>query len=140
MIWQKQDPVPTKRLCILSLTSIYLTTYQYQSLVREVTTPTLPNFVSSCLSLISPKSSARALDVPHSLVETIFESFCVLISQHPTIFRPYGNQIKVVIRPYLAPTLCDSHFVHFSLSQSARRVAVLLHQTAVKNTSGEEWG
>lgn len=124
----------------MSLTSIYLTTYQYQSLVREVTTPTLPNFVSSCLSLISPKSSARALDVPYSLVETIFESFCVLIPRHPTIFRPYGNQIKVVIRPYLAPTLCDRHFVHFSLSQSARRVAVLLHQTAVKNASGEEWG
>ena len=115
-------------------------TYQYQSLVRELTTPTLSNFVSSCLSLISPKSSAKALDVPYSLVGTIFESFCVLIPHHPTIFRPYGNQIKVVIRPYLAPTLCDRHFVPLSLSQSARRVAVLLYQTAAKNTSGEEWG
>lgn len=115
-------------------------TYQYQSVVREVTTPTLPNFVSSCLSLISTKSSARALEVPYSLVETIFESFCVLIPRHPTIFRPYGNQIKVVIRQYLAPTLCDRHFIPLSLSQSARRLAVLLYQTAVKNTSGEEWG
>jgi pre-rRNA-processing protein RIX1 len=73
-------------------------------------------------------------------VETIFESFCVLISRHPTVFRPYGNQIKVVIRPYLAPTLCDRHFVPLSLSQSARRVAVLLYHTSAKNTSGEEWG
>jgi len=72
-------------------------------------------------------------------VETIFESFCVLISQHPTIFRPYGNQIKVLVRPYLAPTLCDRHFIPLSLSQSARRVAVLLYQTSAKNSSGEEW-
>jgi pre-rRNA-processing protein RIX1 len=115
-------------------------TYQYQSLVRDITTPTLPIFVSSCLSLISAKSSARAIDVPYLLVEIIFESFCVLIPRHPTIFRPYGNQIKVVIRPYLAPTLSDGYFVPLSLSQSARRVAVLLYQTAAKNTSGEEWG
>jgi pre-rRNA-processing protein RIX1 len=113
--------------------------YQYQTLVREVTTPTLPNFVSSCLNLISSKSSARAMEVPCSLVETIFESFWVLISRHPTIFRPYGNQIKAVIRPYLAPTLCDRPFLPLSLSQSARCVAVLLYQTAAKNTSGEEW-
>lgn len=129
----------TKRLCVLSLTSIYLMTYQYQSLVREVTTPTLPNFVSSCLNLISPKSSARVMELPCSLVGTIFESFWVLIPRHPTIFRPYGNQIKAVIRPYLAPTLCDRPFLPLSLSQSARRVAVLLYLTAVKNTSGEEW-
>ncbi len=73
-------------------------------------------------------------------METIFESFSVLTAKHPTIFRPYGNQINVVTRPYLAPTLCDRHFVPPSLSQSARHLAVLLYQTSAKNTSGEEWG
>jgi pre-rRNA-processing protein RIX1 len=114
-------------------------TYEYQSLVRELTTPTLPNFVSSCLSLVSSKSSARVLDVSYSLTETAFQSFGLLIPRHPTIFRPYNNQIKAVIRPYLASTLCDRHFVPLSLSESARCVAVLLYQTAAKNNSGEEW-
>lgn len=115
-------------------------TYQYQSLVRELTTPTLPNFVSACLNLISSKSSARVLDVSSSLIETVLESFCLLIPRHPTIFRPFNNQIKDIIRSYLAPTPCDRHFVPFSLSECAWRVAVLLYQTAAKNTSGEEWG
>lgn len=60
--------------------------------------------------------------------------------RHPSIFRPFAGQIKQVTRVYVAPTFCDGFFVPQSLKESARSLAVLLHQTAPKNTSGEEWG
>jgi pre-rRNA-processing protein RIX1 len=115
-------------------------THQYQSLSREITTPTLPTFVSSCLNLISSKSSTKASEVPLPLVETVIESFCVLVPEYPTIFRPFAGQVRSAIESYLAPTLCDRQYVTDSLSQSARRLAILLYQTAAKNTSGEMWG
>lgn len=115
-------------------------THKYQSLVREIATPTLPNFVSSCLSLISSRLPSRGLDVPFSLVEMVFESFSTLILHYPTVFRPSTHQIRTVVRPFLAPTLCDRRFVPPFLSQSARRLSVLLYQTSAKNTGGEEWG
>lgn len=59
---------------------------------------------------------------------------------HPAIFRPFAGQIRQVTRVYVAPTFCDGFFVPESLKESARSLAVLLHQTAPKNTSGEEWG
>jgi pre-rRNA-processing protein RIX1 len=123
----------------LTLTDIYLRTHQYQSIVREITTPTLPIFVSSCLALVSSKS-AKAIDAPASLLEAIFEAFSVLIPRHPTIFRPFATQIRNATRPYVAPTSSDGRFVSISLQESARSLSVVLHQTAPKNTSGEEWG
>jgi pre-rRNA-processing protein RIX1 len=129
-----------RRLCILTLTSIYIVSYQYQTLIREITNSTLPTFVSSCLSLVSSKPAGRVLGVPPSLMEPLFEAFSALIPRHPTIFRPYINQIRLITRPYLAPTVCDGRFVPSSVSKSARRVAVLTYQAAAKNSSGEEWG
>jgi len=40
----------------------------------------------------------------------------------------------------VAPTFSDDRFVPELLKESARSLAVLVHQTAPKNTSGEEWG
>lgn len=69
----------------------------------------------------------------------MFESFSVLVQRYPTIFRPYTKQIRNELRAYLAPTLSDGHFITTSLSKSARRLAVILYQSAAKNSSGEEW-
>lgn len=137
---QKQDPIASKRLCIITLSSIYSMTHQYQSLIREITTPTLPTFVTSCLALISTKATGKVLEVPASLTESIFNAFSALMPRHPAIFRPFASQIRIVTRAYVAPTFCDGRFVPESLKESARSLAVLLHQTAPKNTSGEEWG
>lgn len=115
-------------------------THQYQSIVREITTPTLPTFISSCLALISSKSTGKILEVPASLTESIFDAFSSLMPRHPAIFRPAAGQIRQVTRVYVAPTFCDGFFAPESLKESARSLAVLLHQTAPKNTSGEEWG
>ncbi|OBT54945.1 hypothetical protein VE04_04701 [Pseudogymnoascus sp. 24MN13] len=139
-ILTKPDPVASKRLCIITLTSIFVKTHQYQSIVREITTPHLSPFVTSCLALVSSKSTGKVLEVPASLTEAVLGALSTLMPRHPAIFRPFANQIRQVTRVYVAPTFCDGFFVPESLKESARSLAVLLHQTAPKNTSGEEWG
>ncbi|KFX93541.1 hypothetical protein O988_06761 [Pseudogymnoascus sp. VKM F-3808] len=139
-ILTKPDPVASKRLCIITLSSIFVMTHQYQSLVREITTPNLSPFVTSCLALISSKSTGKVLEVPASLTESVLDAFSTLMPRHPAIFRPFASQIRQVTRVYVAPTFCDGFFAPDSLKESARSLAVLLHQTAPKNTSGEEWG
>lgn len=136
---QKPDSAATKELCILTLTKIYRLTSQNQTLVREVATPTLPTFLTSCLNLIVLKSSAKRGDAPSSLIEVAFCAFATLLPHYPTLYRPEVNRIRQAVRPYLAPTSSDA-FVPLSLQESARRLVVLLHLTTVKNAGGEEWG
>jgi pre-rRNA-processing protein RIX1 len=114
-------------------------THQYQTLVREVTTPTLPTFLTTCLNLVAPKSAAKRVDVPPSLSEAVFCAFATLLPLYPTLYRPEATRIRHATRLYLAPTLSDG-FVPSSLQKSARRLVVLLNLTAVKNAGGEEWG
>ncbi|KAI9646991.1 hypothetical protein NHQ30_004992 [Ciborinia camelliae] len=136
----KPDSSAAKELCIVTLTKIYCMTHQYQTLVREITTPTLPTFVTSSLNVISPKSSMNVLDVSPSLVETVFRSFAMLLPRYTTVFRPFASQLRAVTRPYLASTICDRSHVPFSVKESARKLVVILHQTVAKNGGGEEWG
>jgi len=114
-------------------------THQYQTLIREITTPTLPTFITSCLNLLSPKSTVSKSTIVSPLTEAIFWSFATLLPQHTTIYRPFVSQIRHIVKPYLAPTLSDG-FVSSSVSTSAHRLTVLLHQTAAKSAGGEEWG
>lgn len=109
-------------------------TQHYPTLIREITTPTLPTFVTSCLNVISGS------DVPSSLVQSVFQSFGSLLPRHTIIFRPFAFQLRAVTRPYLAPTLSGDSFVPSSLKKSARRLVVVIHLTAAKNAGGEEWG
>lgn len=140
IITKPQDPLSTKRLAIIALTTIYTQTHQYQSLVREITTPTLPTFVTSCLALIVSKAKSQILDVPPTIVQAVFEAFATLLPRHPAIFRPFSGQIKKATNAYLAPTLTDARIVPETVKESACALAVLVHQTSPKNTSGEEWG
>jgi len=112
-------------------------THPYQTLLREITTPTLPSFVTSLINLISSKSPTAK---PSPLLEVALQCMAMLLPRHTTVFRPFASQIQLVIRPLLAPTLSDNRFVSSSVKLCARRLAVLLHQTAPKSTGGEEWG
>lgn len=60
--------------------------------------------------------------------------------RHPAIFRPFAGQIRKVTSTYIAPTFTDACFIPESLKEKSRTLAVLVNQTAPKNTSGEEWG
>ncbi|KAH6684067.1 rRNA processing/ribosome biogenesis-domain-containing protein [Halenospora varia] len=135
----KPDPAASKELCIIALTKIYCMTHQYPTLVREITTPTLPAFITSCLNLISSPSS-KASNVLSSLTETVFGSLSTLLPRHTTIIRPFAAQIRLVTKPYLAPTLSDKLFVSASLRESSRSLVIALHHTVAKNAGGEEWG
>lgn len=137
----KSDAPVVKSLCILTLASIYTMTRQYQTLVREITTPTLPTFVTSCLNLLSKSTPSPTKDLSgqESMVESVFEAFAILLPRHPTIFRPFTSQIQHATRLYVAPTMSGGCFVPQSLRESARRVTVTIHQTAPKNASADEW-
>ncbi|PBP20495.1 hypothetical protein BUE80_DR008611 [Diplocarpon rosae] len=135
----KPDSPAVKELCIMTLTTIYCMAQQYQTLVREITTPTLPSFVTACLNLISA-SNKNFLIGSSSLEEDIFQSFAMLVPRHTAIFRPFASQIRLAARPYLAPTSSDGFLASQSLRESARRLVVVVHQTAAKNAGAEEWG
>ncbi len=113
-------------------------TLPYQTLTREITTPTLPTYIASCFNLIAKKPSSKG-QAPASLEDAIFRSFAILLPRHSTTFRPFASQIRSVIRPYVAPTCSDSTFVPSSLKESARRLLIVSHQTTAKNAGGEEW-
>ncbi|EDN05406.1 predicted protein [Histoplasma mississippiense (nom. inval.)] len=128
-------------LSLITLTRIFRLTYPYQTLVREITTPSLPTFITSCLNLVSVKpidGQARQLKRINPLLDTVLRVFLELLPHHPTIFRPFSSQIHGLILPLIAP-----FGVSGSLSRSgirlAQRLFITLHQCAPKNTGGEEW-
>ncbi|PGH01212.1 hypothetical protein AJ79_07983 [Helicocarpus griseus UAMH5409] len=137
----RPDPSSTKKLCLITLTRIFQLTYPYQTLVREITTPSLPSFITSCLNLVSvkpPGAQVRQLNKNTSLLETVLHVFVELLPHHPTIFRPFSSQIHGLILP-----LIGSSGVPGSLSEPgislAQQVFISLHHCAPKNTGGEEW-
>ncbi|KAB8270229.1 rRNA processing/ribosome biogenesis-domain-containing protein [Aspergillus minisclerotigenes] len=138
-ILAKPDPNSTKRMSIITLTRIFHLTYQYPTLVREITTPSLPSFLTSALNLISVKPSSeptRKLK-PHSpFLETVLNALGELIARHPTIFRPFSAQIHSILQAIIGST--SPTFPQTALD-SAERLFISLHHCAPKNTSGEEW-
>ncbi|KAL2156026.1 hypothetical protein VTH82DRAFT_770 [Thermothelomyces myriococcoides] len=137
---QKPDPLASKELCIVTLTKIYVLLQGYQTLIREMATPTLPDYVSACLRLINPPATGQPLKVPVSFVDTVACSLSKLVVLYPTTLRPFASQMKTALRAYIAPTPSDGVYpVPPNLKESARRVFALLPYTAPKNGSSEEW-
>ncbi|KAJ4292311.1 hypothetical protein N0V88_005943 [Collariella sp. IMI 366227] len=136
---QKPDPLASKELAIVVLTKIYMLLQGYQTLIREMATPTLPSYVTACLQLIKAPSSGKPLKVPMTFVDTVACSLSKLVVLYPTTLRPFAGQMQGALRPYLAPTASDSLVVPQSLKESSRRLFVLLSYTAPKNGSSDEW-
>ncbi|KAM0263059.1 hypothetical protein ACHAQJ_001438 [Trichoderma viride] len=135
----KGDPPASKELAIVTLTKIYILVHPYQTLVREVATPTLPAFATACLQLIKQKAEEQSLPTPMNLIETICESFSTLIPLYPPTFRPFSSQVRTAVGTYLAPTCSDEIAVPESLKRAARRLVASLHFVAAKSGGGEEW-
>ncbi|KAI0127819.1 rRNA processing/ribosome biogenesis-domain-containing protein [Xylariales sp. AK1849] len=138
-ILQKRDPVVSKELCVVTLTKIYTMVQKYQTLVREIATPTLPTFATACLQALKPAASSKAIKLPLSFNETIFEALSILIPLYPTTLRPFGTQIRSATKPYLVPTTSDNILVLESLQRSSRRLVIRLHMTAAKSGGSDEW-
>ncbi|KAK3296080.1 rRNA processing/ribosome biogenesis-domain-containing protein [Chaetomium fimeti] len=138
-VLQKSDPLASKELCIVTLTKIYVLLQGYQTLIREMVTPTLPSYVTACLQLIKAPASGKPPKVPTSFIDTVACSLSKLVVLYPTTLRPSAPQMKTALRTYIAPTSSDDVVVPRSLRESSRRLFILLSYTAPKNGSSEEW-
>lgn len=146
----RPDQDATKELCIITLTRIFLLTQDHQSIIREITTPSLPGFFTSCLKMLktgfSSKEKANANGF-HSLSIIILKALCELVPHHPTVFRPFFSQTNALVLQLIAPTPSNLEVrsdgklsaITTSVAESSRRLFVLMNACAPKNTSGEEW-
>lgn len=126
-ILKKPDPPTTRCLCILALTRIFTLTRDYPTLVREITTPALPTFVSTCLSNLAARPYSQ-----HEL-RTTLESFAQLLPHHPTIFRTHQTAIsQLIVSTIESSTSRD-------ITQLACRISVLLHQCEPKGGAAQKW-
>lgn len=130
------------------MTRIFRLTQEDQSLVREITTPSLPGFITACLNLIRiPRvlKAAQEPDVQSPLLLVVLHALSELIALHPTSFRPFVPQIQCLTHSLIAPAPSnlesgnDSNSASASISESAQHLFVLLHVSGPKNTAGEEW-
>ncbi|KAK0709135.1 rRNA processing/ribosome biogenesis-domain-containing protein [Lasiosphaeria miniovina] len=138
-VLQKPDPLASKELCIVTLTRIYMLLQDYPTLVREMATPTLPSFITACLQLVKPPASGKPLRISAAVAETIASALSKLIVLYPTTMRPFRAQIIAIFSAYVAPTCSDPLVAPQTLKESARRLLILLHCTAPKDGSGEDW-
>ncbi|BDD62068.1 hypothetical protein MAP00_007060 [Monascus purpureus] len=135
----KPDPISTKKMSIITLTRIFHLTYQYQTLVREITTPSLPGFITATLNLVSVKPSSepvRKLRPSTPLMETVLHALVSLIARHPTIFRPFSAQIHSVVLAILG---ASPMFFPESVVGLAQQLFIALHNCAPKNTMADQW-
>lgn len=131
----------TKCLSVITLTRVFILTQKYPSLVREVTTPCLTEFVTVCLNTLKDRKTWTRNDV---LLVTM-QAFAELLPYHPTSFRPFSARIKALCVFFVAPTPSETKVTDdiykpsLPVSESARRLYVLLSISAPKHTSSEAW-
>lgn len=123
----------------MTVTRIYSLLHGYQTLVREIASPTIPSFVNACLQLIKPLASRQPLRLPTTIVETVVNALATIIPLYPTTLRPFSGQVRSTIRGYVAPTSSDDMLAPHPLRHSSRRLLISLPYTAPKNGSADEW-
>ncbi|KAF2176790.1 hypothetical protein K469DRAFT_397371 [Zopfia rhizophila CBS 207.26] len=141
-ILTKPDPPSSKKLCIITLARIFILTREYPTLIREITTPSLPTFIQSCLQIAASNASP-------SLLQVVLENFSQLLPRHPTVFRSYLKQIQQLLSQILAPTPSNKLSreqsqgsrlqVSSGVSTVARGLYTQLSCCAPKGVSTEDW-
>lgn len=128
-------------MCVITLTRIFHLTYQYPTLVREITTPHLPGFVTAALNLVStivklPSGSARKAKPNTPFMETVLLALLELIPRHPTIFRPFSSQLRSLVAEILG-----SQELYFTepVVDAAEQMLASLHKCAPKDKSTSGW-
>lgn len=125
---KKPDPPLARCLTIVTLTRIFMLTWEYPTLIREITTPSLPTFVSSCIHNLSSRPST-----PVELKATL-ECFAQLLPRHPTIFRQHQDALAKLLLATLDNKASGQHVVDL-----ACRISVLLHQCEPKGGASDKW-
>lgn len=135
-ILKKPDPSTTKCLCIITLTRIFMLTWDYPTLIREITTPSLPAFITICLNNMAGRLNAA--DEYHATLE----SFTRLLPRHPTIFRNHQNQITATLSTLMAGSTSPTSKQAYNSPRTqdlAQRLFVLIPQCEPKQGAGPKW-
>lgn len=149
-VLKKADPPTTKKNIIVTVTRIFMLSKDYPTLTRQVTTPSLPPFITACLNHFQDKNSGWAIQkspFQRELLENVLEAFSLLIPRHPTIFRSFITQIRAITTLIISRNSSRTGDVGepwttLPSSQSVKmgqRVFVQLHLCAPKNGFAQEW-
>ncbi|KAF2404228.1 hypothetical protein EJ06DRAFT_526311 [Trichodelitschia bisporula] len=142
-ILNKPDPATTKKLCIITLTRIFMLTRDYPTLVREMTTPSLKPFVDHCLHHYQT-ANIQETSVQRALLQPILESFTHLVPRHPTIFRTALSKLRKLLAAVMSEgtyhlDVKELYTIPQEICNLAQRLYVLLHQCAPKDRAAVEW-
>ncbi|KAK5713141.1 hypothetical protein LTR15_011503 [Elasticomyces elasticus] len=135
-ILKRPDPPTTRILAVLTLTRIFTLTWDYTNLIREITTPALPAFISTCLS------NAENQRCSSNELCTILDAFATLIPRHPTMFRTHEAQIRSLLLRIISSTSSvdqSSRYHTLEHRESAQSLFVLLHNCAPKQGAAGKW-
>ncbi|KAK5092600.1 hypothetical protein LTR70_002011 [Exophiala xenobiotica] len=133
----KPDPAEVKSICVIAVSRIYLLTVDQQALVREVTTPTLPAFISATLGIIKPttaQNESKSVRSLSPLLQVVLHSWHALIKHFASTFRPNAGSIKSICLSLISDVDCP-HAVY----SAAQDVLARLHFCAPKNAVASEW-
>ncbi|EXJ62643.1 hypothetical protein A1O7_03081 [Cladophialophora yegresii CBS 114405] len=133
----KPDSVDVKKIYLGTVTRIFLLTQGHPTLLREVITPLLPPFLTSCLGLIRPVKAqvdGNLTEVANPLLNPVLQCCNQLLPHHITLFRPFVARFKLV---------CQSLLEESGTSATTRKLAIklmcLLISCAPKMTVSLEW-
>lgn len=129
-------------MSIITLTRIFHLTYQYPTLVREITTPHLPGFITAALNLVStlvklPSGSSRKPKPNTPFMEIVLHAILELVPRHPTIFRPFGSQLRSLLTEILGAS--EPVFYPEPVVDVAVQLFASLYKCAPKDKSGSGW-
>lgn len=131
----KNNDSSITKLELATITKLMLLTRDYPELVREITTPILPSFLTTCLSLINPSTTAgSAQRVPSPHLSGVLQSWCTLLPRFSTTFRPFVLRL----RPICLSILSDSRN-STTLRDRTSELLASLYLCAPKNTVAHEW-
>ncbi|KAL2426461.1 hypothetical protein ABEF95_007097 [Exophiala dermatitidis] len=133
----KADPASVKVVYLMTLTRIFVLTQNQPQLLREITTPLLPQFIKTCLGLIKPvgtHNDVRPSQVSSPLLDCVLSCWAQLLPQHATLFRPEAGRIRSVCY-----TLLGDEVSLASSRNAAARLLCLLSSCAPKNSFSQEW-
>ena len=149
-MFKRRDCPQLTSITLITLTRIFLKTRGHQSLTREITTPSLPGFITACLNAVCVNGKVgqgRRPNCHSSFLKDVLQALIRVVSDHPSIFRPFINQLRLFLSTLLAPvprSLFAGNTVPNGMPSSevctlARHLLVLLHSCVPKNSVNEDW-
>ncbi|KIW76056.1 hypothetical protein Z517_10801 [Fonsecaea pedrosoi CBS 271.37] len=129
----RHEPLEVKRIHLATVTRIFVLSQEQSVLLREVTTPLLPGFITACFGLIKP-ATAHVDNSVNPMLQSVLQCWIQLLPQHATVFRPFLSRIK----PICLNLLEDARTTTSTRELTIQLLCLLLSCTP-KNTIAQEW-